>query len=654
MPHALPVLCSSLVLGLALAMPAAAEDWKPIDPSHLALREALIQKGADAEALIWEVSVADNLTYNGDLTTTFEHYLRVKIFTDRGRERFATVDIPYASGMDVADVAARTIRPDGSIVELKKSDVYRRTVIKANDLKVTVVSFAVPAIESGAIVEYRWREVYRDSLAMNLRLKFSRDIPVHTVRYFVRPLAIPGMAMTARPFNGDFTPPVKQKNGASMLSLANVPADSSEAYSLPPYEQRPWVFISYEASGRRKTETFGREFGASLYDDYRKASRPNDELRALARQAVAGAGSDRDKVTALVRAARAAVRRVDVDTVTPDERKKVRANRTAGEALKRGTGTYHDVLLVFLALAESAALDARVAATPNRGDLLQRSVQPHPYFINGRIAAVRSGDGWIFVDPGNEYAANGELPWQYEAQKVLIGDPTSALYATTPLSPPAYSVKRRSATLRLTPDGTLEGTARVEYTGHWAELFREQEDQDAPSEREQSLRAMMESRLPGAEISGIAVENVTEPGVYANVFRVRMPDFAQRTGARLFLQPAIFQRGAAALFQNVDRTSEVYFEFPWLEQDEVRIDLPAGYVLETPEGLPPVTTGSVTYEVSVTQDGGQLVFRRAHAVGHGGGILFPPAAYRAIRAVFDVVHRGDSQTIVLRRAEGGQ
>jgi hypothetical protein len=190
------------------------------------------------------VRVSDDADGRGDVATTFHHYLRVKIFTDQGREKFATVDIPYTSGADVKDVSARTIRPDGSILELKRSDTYRRTLIKTNDLKIQVVSFAVPGIERGVIVEYRWKEVHRNSLAFNLRLRFSRDTPVHDVRYYVRPLSVLlGYSMIARPFHGQFSPPEKQSDGYTVFRLSDVAADADEEYSLPPFEQRPWVFI---------------------------------------------------------------------------------------------------------------------------------------------------------------------------------------------------------------------------------------------------------------------------------------------------------------------------------------------------------------------------------------------------------------------------
>ena len=55
-------------------------DWKPVDPAHLALPAPVVEKDADAEAIFWEVRVDD--APEGDLI--FTHYVRIKIFTERG------------------------------------------------------------------------------------------------------------------------------------------------------------------------------------------------------------------------------------------------------------------------------------------------------------------------------------------------------------------------------------------------------------------------------------------------------------------------------------------------------------------------------------------------------------------------------------------
>ena len=61
---------------------ATGEDWKPIDPAQLALKTSVVERDADAEAIFWEVRVDDSP--DGDLILT--HYIRIKVFTDRGRE----------------------------------------------------------------------------------------------------------------------------------------------------------------------------------------------------------------------------------------------------------------------------------------------------------------------------------------------------------------------------------------------------------------------------------------------------------------------------------------------------------------------------------------------------------------------------------------
>ena len=33
----------------------AGDDWRPVDPSHLAMKTSLVEKDADAEALFWEI-----------------------------------------------------------------------------------------------------------------------------------------------------------------------------------------------------------------------------------------------------------------------------------------------------------------------------------------------------------------------------------------------------------------------------------------------------------------------------------------------------------------------------------------------------------------------------------------------------------------------
>src|SRR5918911_3818508 len=198
-PRYLCLLVSTLLLCLA-AMPAfAGDDWRPVTSAELALKTPKVEKDADAEAIFWEVRVDDSDTTD----LVFNNYIRIKIFTERGRESQSKIDIvPFRANARIRDVSGRTIRPDGSIVELKKEDVFEKTIVKAGDLKLKGKTFAMPGVEPGAIIEYRWREVYPNSSANYKRLYFQRNIPIQTVKYLVKPSGniVGAEAMRFQPF----------------------------------------------------------------------------------------------------------------------------------------------------------------------------------------------------------------------------------------------------------------------------------------------------------------------------------------------------------------------------------------------------------------------------------------------------------------------
>jgi len=118
-------LCLAFLCSAALtpSLALSGENWRPIGTADLDLKAPIVEKDADAEALFWEVRLNDDP--QGDLI--FNHYVRIKVFTDRGRESQSKIDIAFGkfSGREIkiSDIAARTIKPDGSIVELKSGDV---------------------------------------------------------------------------------------------------------------------------------------------------------------------------------------------------------------------------------------------------------------------------------------------------------------------------------------------------------------------------------------------------------------------------------------------------------------------------------------------------------------------------------------------------
>jgi hypothetical protein len=653
--------CRTLVLLFLVAVAAAPifaygdQDWKPVDPAQLTLKSPLVEKDADAEALFWEVRVDDG--DESDLILT--NYIRIKIFTERGRESQSKIDIiPFRLNSRIKDVAGRTIKADGAVIELKKEDVFEKVIIRTGDRKLKAKTFAMPGVEPGAIIEYRWREVYPGNSANLTRLYFQRDIPVQTVTYYLKPASnLVGVeSLRYQPFHMDLPKFDKGKNGFYSTTVTNVPAYHEEPRMPPEDEVRKWMLLYY--SGERTTvpQKYWRDFGKIVYDTFKSDMKVNDDVRKKSAEIIGDAATLEQKLERLYEFCRTKIKNLDDDALNlPAEvRAKIKDESPSG-TLKKMEGRSNDIGGLFAALALAAGFEARPALMADRSDIFFDPGFAHPYFLSQIVIAVRVNDGWRFFDPSEMYMPFGMLAWEAESQDALVSDPKEPVFVQTPLSPPDKSLEKRTAKLKLDSEGTLEGEVRIEYTGHLGKDKKEYNDDDSPAEREETLRNLIKARMSTAEISDIKVENVTDPDkpfVYS--YHVRVPGYAQRTGKRLFLQPAFFQRGAKPLFTTSQRHNHVYFQYPWSEQDSVSIDLPAGYALDNadaPVGINAGETSKYDVKIAVTKDGQTLIYnRKFHFGSKGGGLLFPVANYGQLKTLFDELHKRDDHTITLKQA----
>src|SRR5579863_5994685 len=98
------VLTAVLLSCIPLSSSLSAADWPPVNASELAMKAPTIDKDADAEALLWDVRVADETSASVDRAIQ-THYLRIKIFTDRGRDKYSTVDLTFDNRTNVTEIA---------------------------------------------------------------------------------------------------------------------------------------------------------------------------------------------------------------------------------------------------------------------------------------------------------------------------------------------------------------------------------------------------------------------------------------------------------------------------------------------------------------------------------------------------------------------
>src|SRR5258708_8250948 len=207
-------------------------------------------------------------------------------------------------------------------------------------------SFAMPGVEPGAIVEYRWQELRNDPRILYARLQFQQEFPVQKVTYFIRPLPRDhtSYSMSIWPFNCQPSALKREDDGFQSTSLENVPAFHEEPMMPGEPNVRPWVLMFYREDGnRREPEKYWNDTGKDLYNRVLKpALKSNDEVKQAATGAIKGASNDEQKVLALIKYIRKNLRNLFSEEVTEAERAKMLKQmpkdrqRTSTEVFKQG------------------------------------------------------------------------------------------------------------------------------------------------------------------------------------------------------------------------------------------------------------------------------------------------------------------------------
>ena len=637
-------LCVTPALGIA------GDEWRLVDSAELTLKTGVVEKNADAEVLFWEVRIDDSSVEE----LVLKNYVRIKVFTDRGKESQSKVDLPYAGSAKIKDIAARVIKADGTIVGLKKEDIFDRTIVKASGLKIKSKSFALPGIESGAIIEYRWQEVYPGGSASGLRLHFQRDIPAREITYYLKPY----QGLIYNTFHMEEAKFVKDKDNFFKMTKTNMPAYREEPRMPPEDQVRAWVFLNYTRETKMDVAKYWKDVGRAYFEVTKDELKANDEVKTAAAQIIGDASTPEQKLERIYDFCRTKIKNIsdDASTLSDEEKKKFRGNKTPADTLKKGGGSGSNIDYLFGALAKAAGFDARLAVSGSRSDFFFDPAVASERLLASSFIAVRVGEGWQFFSPAEMYTSFGMLGWPEEGQDALITDAKEPSWFSTGISGPDKSLEKRTGKLRLLDDGTLEGDIRVEYTGHLGFDKKEYNDDESPAEREEILRRMIKARMSTAEVTDIKVESVTDPvKPFTYSYHVRVPGYAQRTGKRLFFQPGYFSHGAGSLFTSASRKHDVYFNYPWSEHELITIDLPEGFALDnadTPQSITPEMTKQVSgqrIKIGVTTDGRMLRYERKFFFGGGGSILFPVSSYPAIRQLFNVMAKSNDHTLTLKQ-----
>jgi Domain of Unknown Function with PDB structure (DUF3857)/Transglutaminase-like superfamily len=636
-----------LAILLLYALPSFAqrEDWLPVTQQELRLNTVPGISGAPAIQLYY----AD---YIDDQEQTEFFYRRIKVLNDRGMS-YADVEIPVPPDCSVAALKARTIHPDGAVVEFTGKP-FRKLLLKQRGLKVMALTFTMPDVSVNSIIEYKYKinlpGIYLDN-------SWTIQHELYTVKESFRMKPFRGplegfekghqvAALTSR-MPGNLKP--RQKGDGYELELENMPPFDSEGYMPPEEDYKPQVRFFYGGKEISSTENFwqdaGREWNADAERFIGRHREINDEA-----ERVIGSETDPLKKLRKLYARAQEIRNLSYErerTEQEEKKENLKPNQTAADVLAHGYGDREDVGRLFVALARAAGFDASVLRVSDRQEkFFDRGLLSRRQ-LGTEIALVTESGQNYFLDPGTRFCPFGFVRWMNTSTLALKLDKNGGTFIKIPAAGYDKAMIRRAAEMTLDRAGSLKGTLTVRFEGGEALERR----LAALATDEAGRNADLEKEAQGWLPSGATIKLTSAEGWQGSeealiaTFSVELPSYAVTAGKRLLAPAYLFQSKELEAFQHAERKYPVYFPYAFGEADTVSIKVPAG---QTIESVPPQQSNNLSYAsyLNATEfDGTQLL---THRVLQLNGIFFRVETYPQVRDFFLKVQSGDEQRAVLR------
>jgi hypothetical protein len=620
-------------------MPVNADDWQPISPAELQMTSVPEAPGAPAVYLYRQVDRDDiaNHEYN---------YLRIKILTEEGR-KYANVEIPFFNGNEsVHSIKARTIRPDGTIANFEGKPMDKM-IVKAKGVKYMAKVIVLPDVQVGSIIEYHYMNQLKEHYVFDSHWIVSEELFTKYAKFSLKPSDYFPVRFSWQGLPPGVAP--KNERGLVHLEANNIAAFQTEDYMPPQNELKARVDFVYSEDSEMQADKFWKK----------EAKKANGEVesfigkRKAMEQAVAQIVSPSDtpevklqKIYARVQQLRNTAYEVET-TEQEKKRNKEKATKNVEDVWKSGSGSGREITWLYLALVRAAGLEAYPVLVSRRNEYFFTPQMMDPHRLDDNVVLVKLNGKDTFYDPGTAYTPFGILPWPETAVQGLRLDKDGGAWVTTSVPDSTVSNITRKADLKMTDQGGLEGKVTVTFSGLEALSMRLELRNEDETTRTKYIEDVVREFIP----VGIDVDLKNKPDwsssspTLVGEFEIKVQGWASAAGHRALIPVGLFGAPEKHVFEHSARVHPIYFDFPTARIDDVTIELPLDWKVNS---VPPghKDEGRVcSYNTTAENNKGTLHLTRNLNIN---ALVLDTKYYGALRKFFQMVKTGDEQQIVVQ------
>lgn len=595
--------------------------------------------GAPAVILDW-------VQWRDDVDMREYEYVRIKILSEEGK-KYGDVAVPYIPVLANLDkIEARTTRPDGTVVPFS-GKMFEKLIIKTGGVRMLSKTFSLPDVRPGSIIEYRYTLGMRNMLLFGKRFTVQRELPVVREVIQLRPYTA-----FVNFFGYRGLPPGKKPEMTGdhyELVLENIPAFEEEQYAPPEAEVKPIVNFYYMAEKIELDDFWkkeGKQLTSSIEDFISGDPAP---IHNAAAEAIAGAQTADEKLRRLY-AVTQKVRNLAYESdKTVAEERKLRDNHSAQDVLRNGYGYSGEITRLFIALARSAGFEAHSVRVGSRDDSFFSKKLPVSEQLDAELAVVVVDGKEMVLDPGTPNAPYGIVAWQKgHVPGLKLVKKQDAAWFDTPTLQAADALITRKAVLHIEGDA-LKGKMTHVYKGQEALVRRLRNYNDDEAATKKALEEGLKKRFPDGAVINITKMTgmkTADPEVVIE-YDVELPNAGSFAGSRALIPISVFHSTDKNPFAPATRRAPVYFQYPFMEEDEVTLEVPAGYAVETMPNPTDIDANVIVYNTRYVNGTTSVTYHRKLMVD---SMFVPREQYDKVRTVYSRITSADQEQVVLRKA----
>jgi len=631
-----------------LSAPKASAGFLPVSPDELKMTNEPLAPGAPAILLYRQVDRDDN-----GRTSHEDNYFRIKILTEEGR-KFADIEIPFLKQSEnVINIHARTIKPDGSIVNFD-GKVFEKIIHKAKGVKYLAKTFTLPDIQVGGIIEYYYTDDFKEFSLFDSHWILSDELFTKRAQFSLKPYK----SSFENPFQLRWTwqrlpPGADPKEGADhivRMEATNIPAFQTEDFMPPANELKSRVDFIYEDDlTEREPEKFWRHVGKKRNDNLESFIGKRKAMEGAVAQIVSPSDAPEVKLRKIYDRVQA-IRNTSYEvrkTEQEEKRAKEKPVDNVEDLWKRGYGNGTQLTWLFLALTRAAGFEAYGCWVSDRHNYFFVPQTMESQKLNSNVVLVKLSGKDVYFDPGAAFTPFGMLTWAETGTQGLRLDKDGGAWIRTTLPESSQSKIDRTAKLKLTDTGDLEGKLTITHTGLEAMYPRLENRNTDEVERKKFLEDELKEQIPAAaevELTNKPDWSNSETPLVAE-FDLKIPGWASNAGRRAVVPVGIFTAAEKRIFEHANRVHPIYFEYPFEKVDDLTIELPPGWRISSLPTAQNQDAHVIVYNLKVEDNKGTLHLTRKLSVDV---MILEQKYYAALRNFFQVVRSGDEEQIVLQ------